>query len=360
MHSIKTKIIGFALLATIVPSLTLGTLSYFQNRRLLQDKVAKELRNAAVQTGAEIDLWLKARFYDLKVFSSSYVVSENLQRILGKNRDNIERLVSINRVKSYLQSVRDKFSDYRELVIVNMLGEPLVTSGSDAPLVNLPADWFKRLESGRSIIGDAYWDPGLGRKVITLAEEIKSSDNRRLGILATKIDLASIKAILHRKAAEGVDEVYLTDHSGKLIVSASSIYGIPPRSAFAAGQLASGGKLLEYPTDYKSFKDHPVVGLGSKIPATDWAVFTEMAKTAVYADIVRLERIMLILVGILLLAMGTIAYLRGHAIVRPLKRLSGEAGKVASGDLHVDLPVRGSDEVSYLTQVFNHMVSSLR
>ena len=37
----KTKLIAFALLATIVPSVTLGALSYFQNRKLLQDKIAK-------------------------------------------------------------------------------------------------------------------------------------------------------------------------------------------------------------------------------------------------------------------------------------------------------------------------------
>ena len=67
-------------------------------------------------------------------------------------------------------------------------------------------------------------------RVFTLAEVIKSSDNRRLGILAVKIDLASIMAILERKAADGVDEIYLTDKKGRLIVSSSSIFDNPPQS----------------------------------------------------------------------------------------------------------------------------------
>jgi diguanylate cyclase (GGDEF)-like protein len=57
---------------------------------------------------------------------------------------------------------------------------------------------------------------------------------------------------------------------------------------------------------------------------------------------------------------GILAYLFGHTLVRPLRRLSCEAAGVASGNLDVDIPVSGLSEVSYLTQVFNHMVASLR
>ena len=60
LHSIKTKIIVFALLATVIPCISLGTLSYVQNRKFLQEKIANELRNATVQTTGEFDLWLKA------------------------------------------------------------------------------------------------------------------------------------------------------------------------------------------------------------------------------------------------------------------------------------------------------------
>ena len=360
LRSIKTKIIVFALLATIIPCISLGTLSYIQNRKFLQEKIANELRNATVQTGGEFDLWLKARFYDLKVFCSSYIVSENLQRMLGKDRDNIEHLVAANRVKEYLRSVREKFADYRELVLVSMIGEPLATSSSEAPVVNLPAQWFKQLEGGRAIVGDPYWDSTLNMRVLTLAEVIKSSDNRSLGILAVKIDLASIMAILERKAAEGVDEIYLTDKKGRLIVSSASIFGNPPQSVFARNLLATGSDLSQAPAEYTNYRDQPVVGLGTIIPEMGWVVFAEMEKTGAYADIMQLRTITFIIVGILLLAMGALAYFLGHTIVRPLKRLSGDAGKVASGDLNVDIPVHGNNEVSYLTQVFNHMVSNLR
>jgi len=82
LHSIKSKILVFALLATLIPSLTMGWLSYVQNKRSLTEKITEELRNVTSHTAREIDLWLKERFYDVRVFSSSYEVSENLEKIL--------------------------------------------------------------------------------------------------------------------------------------------------------------------------------------------------------------------------------------------------------------------------------------
>lgn len=360
LQSIKTKIIFFALLATIIPSLTLGVLSYVQNRKLLRNKIANELYNTTTQTAGEVDFWLKARLYDLKVFSSSYIVSENLQRILGKQQDNIERLVALDRVKAYLQSVRQKFTDYRELILVNMIGESLVSSGSETPVVNLPDQWFQQLEEGKPVIGTPYWDPTLKRRVVVLAEEIKSPDNKRLGILATKTDLASLVNILKRKAAKKTDEIYLTDARGTLTATSAPEFEGSSRSDLASKTLAAGGGFSRLPVEYDSHRGQTVVGLGAMVPSTDWAVVAEMEKSGAYADIVRLGTWTIVLVCVLLMAMGLFAYLLGHSIVKPLQRLSGEAGKVASGDLEVDLPVHGNSEVSYLTQVFNHMVASLR
>jgi diguanylate cyclase (GGDEF)-like protein len=79
-----------------------------------------------------------------------------------------------------------------------------------------------------------------------------------------------------------------------------------------------------------------------------------------YAQVARLRNSALLLVSVLLVVVGLIAYLLGSVIVRPLVRLTAGAGAVAAGDLSVDLPVTGRGEVGYLTQVFNEMVGRLR
>jgi diguanylate cyclase (GGDEF)-like protein len=114
------------------------------------------------------------------------------------------------------------------------------------------------------------------------------------------------------------------------------------------------------PASYTDFREHYVVGMATPIASIDWVMVTQMKHKNAYAELVLLRRITTALVGGLMLSIGLLAYLFGHALVRPVRRLSKEAARVAGGNLDVDIPVTGLSEVSYLTQVFNHMVSSLR
>ena len=82
LDSIKTKILIFALLATLIPSLTLTRLSYLHNKQALTEKTNAQLHNVSSHTARETDLWLKECFYDVRVFSNSLEVSVNFERVL--------------------------------------------------------------------------------------------------------------------------------------------------------------------------------------------------------------------------------------------------------------------------------------
>src|SRR2546422_10943454 len=79
--SIRTKMLMFAVVATLLPSLTTVWISYIENKRALQAKASEELLGVSAQALREVDLWTKELRYDLRVFSSSYEVTENLERI---------------------------------------------------------------------------------------------------------------------------------------------------------------------------------------------------------------------------------------------------------------------------------------
>jgi hypothetical protein len=124
LGGIKRKILVFGLLATLIPSLTIAWILDAQNSNLITEKTSEELRVSSLQTSREVDIWLKQRIYDLRVFSSSYEVSENLQKSTGRrtSTDALERL------KSYLTSVKEKFSDYEELMVTDPEGHVVTTS----------------------------------------------------------------------------------------------------------------------------------------------------------------------------------------------------------------------------------------
>src|SRR2546428_397710 len=143
----------FALLATLIPSVTTGWISYLQNERSLAAKITGELQSVSAQTAREIDLWVKERLYELRVFASSYEVSENLDRI---RRAGGER--AHERLTGYLRSVRERFADYQELLVVNPEGEELASTAPQPTAVELPPGWTTTIHVDNAVVGDAAWE----------------------------------------------------------------------------------------------------------------------------------------------------------------------------------------------------------
>lgn len=361
LQSIKTKILIFALLATIIPSLIMGGLFYFQNSKLLHEKITNELHNTTVQASGKLELWLKERLYDLRVFSNSYIISENLARMLDNRHSSIETQVARDHLKEYLKSVGDKFPVYEELMIIDLAGEPVVTSHEALSADALPDQWLDQLQINRPTRGKIQFDPYVDRKYMYIAEAIKATDGRPLGVLAAKINIISIRSILKLQTVGGIEEIYILNAEGTLMVSTSFLTHKQVLISQHSEQGSFAGQHQpREPTDYISHHNRAVVGMAIPITSMDWVMVAEVEKEKAYAQIIMLRRATIMMVGGLMFFIGILAYLFGHTLVRPLRRLSREAAGVASGNLDVDIPVSGLSEVSYLTQVFNHMVASLR
>ena len=360
LNSIKTRIIVFALLATIIPSVSMGWFSYVQNKKFLNEKIKQELRVVTSQASRELDLWLKDRLYDVRVFSRSYVVLENLDKIVGQGGAHIENVVALRRLKDYLRSVREKIVDYQELMLLDLEGKIVATSSKQATTVKLPDKWLPRAQANKHTIGQSHWDETLQAGVVVVTQPIRTANERLLGVLAAKINFRTISKTLKNYAQGEIGELYLITEEGTLLVSSR-----PISAKFLETKLVgSTTRKLFFgegdPQRYYGYHGEPVVGALKRMSELDWGVVAEKERAQAYAQIVRLRNVTLVLVVGLLLFIGLGAYLLGLTLVRPLDRLTGGASKVAAGDLEVDLPVLSRSEVGYLTEVFNDMVARLR
>ncbi len=82
--SIKSKIVVFAVMATLVPSLGLGLLSFRQNEAQINDNVTRELRALTNYAIREIELWVEKRVHETQVTSASIVVIEGLTTVADR------------------------------------------------------------------------------------------------------------------------------------------------------------------------------------------------------------------------------------------------------------------------------------
>lgn len=354
LDSIRSRILFFALFATLVPSIITAWIAYARLKQSVNDKVAQEVVSASKQSAHAVGLWLKERIVELRTFTTSYEVTDNLDQsrrggAAGSNQ---------RRLNDFLNSVRERFGEYVELMVVDPQGRVVATSARQVRPVQMPPHWTIDIQDDQPALGDPYRDENLGATLVVVAVPIHVPSGRFLGALTAKISLGTVDQKFRQYAPSDSGRIFLvtTDSSatGTILSGRGSGFRLP---GISLQQLLAGDTTL---VGYRSFDGQGVVGSLSREPGLRWAVVAEEPATAAFRQVTRLRRLMLLVPAALLAGIGLIAYFLGLLIVRPLDRLTKGAAKVASGHLDVDLPVHTGGEVGYLTQMFNTMVVRLR
>jgi diguanylate cyclase (GGDEF)-like protein len=353
LDSIRNRILFFAVLATLIPSLLTTWIAYNHIRRSLNGKITEEMQSASTQSARELGLWLKERLYELRVFASSYEVTENLEQ---RPRSGGARNPAVRRLTDYLNSVRERFADFVELMVVDPQGNVVATSARQLRPIEMPRGWTDEVLSDNAALGDPYRDPGLGAALLVVAVPVHVPSGRFLGALTAKLNLSSMDQILRRYAPSDSGRVYLVSNEGEIVTGRATGSGSRLTTASMQRLSARDGGLA----NYRGYDGERVVGSMHSEPLLRWAVVAEAPASLAFRQVTQLRDTMLLLVVALLIGVGLIAYFLGLFIVRPLQRLATGAAKVAAGNLDVDLPVLSGGEVGYLTQVFNNMVVRLR
>ncbi len=353
LDSIKNRILALALIATLVPALSTAVLSYRQNRAALTENLNGELTSRGSQAAREVDLWVKERSYDVRIFTGSFEVSENLDRI---RQGGTTATAARARLTEYLVGVRGRFTDYVELQVLDAQARPVASSSESTGSVDLPAEWLVRLERGETVLGEPTRSAEGDRVTTTLAAPTFSADGRFLGGLVATLVFDAARAVLEGLAPGEGGRIDLVTGGGQLIASSSATSGAGIETSLLERLAAATGSSVEY----ADADGTPMVGTSTPVPGLTWAVVVQVPSAEAYAQVTQLRNSAFLLVSALLIVVGFVAYFLGSVIVRPLVRLTEGAGAVAGGDLSVDLPVTGRGEVGYLTQVFNDMVGKLR
>jgi diguanylate cyclase (GGDEF)-like protein len=353
LDSIRNKLLVFAVLATLIPSLSTAWVSYAQNRRSLGEKITGELQSLSSATAREMDLWVKEHLYELHVFASSYEVSDNLARPTGTAQ-------GLRRLHDYLHEVQERFSDYEELVVLDRHGTVVATSSSATHSVTLPGTWTSEFRTNNGALGTPAWDHDLRRMVMMAGVPIRLPNGPVVGTLVGRLNFRSVDEFLKHATSLPGSEVFLLSDSGSTITSSlrgssdSSTDRLPPAT------LATLVQREPATVDYHGLLGVTVVGSLKEVPRVDWATVAEVPADEAYRQIIQLRNETALIMLVLVVVVGCIGYVLSQLIVRPVDRLTRAAGAVAAGDLAVDLPVTTGGEVGYLTEVFNHMVARLR
>lgn len=353
---IKSKLIVFAVLVALLPSLAMGWLSYRNNSVAATRQVGQELAGAASHASRALDLWLRDRQGELRVFANSYEVSENLAEISARAPGSVAGKVAQQRLVEYLALVAPRVDDYEALMVLDPGGEVVAASEPGAVPAGLTDGW---VEDDPPIVGEPFRDPASGGTAAVIAEPVRTPFQQRIGFVAARVRLHGFDALM-RSSVRGSHRVTLRVVLPDGLVLASSRERLDGEPFVLPASTARRLFADQAAQSYRGADGTRVVGAVERMESVGWGVLAEVSETGAYGSLRRLRNDTMVLTLAIVLAVGLGAYLLGLTIVRPLLRLTRGASLVAAGDLDVEVPVVGAGEVVSLTRTFNQMVAGLR
>ena len=355
LDSLKKQVLVLAAAAAFLPALAMVVVAARRNRGSLDQEIAPVLRGASAEATWQIDRWLADRLDDLRVAATSYAVTDNLPRLQGRGA-----AAALGRLKDYLNSARERSSDCEALVLLDPHGKVVTASGGRMSGVQFSLERVNGLRTGDVLVGDAYWDTGIGKAALTLAVPIRQPDGRFAGALTAKFNLRAVGDLLQQAAPDSGGDAYVMTDQGRMVLRSD-------------GSSADLMKIRLPPRTLETLLDKPGTMVAStaadgrdalatlrRLPALHWAVVVELPRGRALRQAGGTGAGTVLLLVFLVAAVGAIAGLCGWLVIRPVERLTRAAAQVAAGDLSVDIPSGGGGEVGQLTNVFRHLVTRVR
>jgi diguanylate cyclase (GGDEF)-like protein len=341
-------------LATLIPTIAIGWLAYPLSKRALTQTIATELLGVSSQTASDLAGWIREKQNDLKTFGNSYEVTDNV----GPHAAALP--AGRARLESYLSSVRERTPLYRELVVFDADGRAVGGVAAHGTLMALPKGWIERLRAGEPMVGSPIWDSTTKGMSVVLARPVQPTTSRPIGAIAARVDIRELQQRLATNASGHAGVAYVVSEDGLRLMTSRP----DPRHPLAGRLELSALRWLLIPSrdpvEYANPDGAKVIGTMRPILDTRWYVLTELPQSEGFRQVNRLLLETVLVLAGLLLVVGSLAYLLGLLLVRPLDRLTHGAARVAEGDFDVQLPVITGGELGYLTTVFNEMVGQLK
>jgi diguanylate cyclase (GGDEF)-like protein len=365
--SIRNRILLFAVLVTLLPSLGLGWVYFQQAKHTLLENTAHELKIAVSHVKRETLLWLKEQLYEIRVFSSSYLLSDALMdyyRPPAKENGREDGPISdpINDMASYLALVRSQYSQYRKLMVFNNEGQMIAQDPDEGAPVSLPDDWLSQLSTRKMILGDFGAGDTEQDRTLMLGVPVSSANDGLLGILGVEVYphalLGVMRSVLAASEDRGVNAILslVAVDGGVLLTTAA------PESLIAKGKrnLSAASGRVEQLLTYVRGDGETVVAMLAPVPDYPWMVLMEKRRDALFADIEHTRNLTLLVVLGMVALIGLLAWWLARGIIGPLRELTNAASQVAEDNLDVRIPVRRKDELGFASKVFNDMVGQLK
>lgn len=407
--SLKYKLVLILLAFGLIPTLVIGFIASGALNMMQQDALNR-LQNNAQTVMDKIDRNLFERYGDVQAFTVNTAIQDTES---WYNPDE-----EVNSIVKVMNEYVDKYDIYSLTILVDLEGRVIAVNSRDHQRNPIEtrfiyeksyrsSDWFRAVATGNftekhpftasgndvstgTFIEDMHVDEDVkkayaGDEGLTIAFTAPVyQDGKVIAYWSNRTKFSLVEGIIASTYQElkGVglksSEVTLLDSQGNVIVDydpsttseaiTHDMSVIKKMNLAAMGVVAaqeaiagkSGGifaqharKQIEQGAGYA----HSVGALG--FPGMDWSVLVRIPRSELEASAIAIRNRIYTVVIVSMFVILLIGYLIGGYVIRPIKSLVAEVGRIAQGDLTARVNITSRDELGELGNNLNTMAVNL-
>ncbi len=375
--SIRIKLTVMFLVFVSVPSLFISVLTFTKYKNSLETNRLSELQNIAAFKAERIETFFAGLKTNIEVAQGYYNIKKNLPLLnrLAHDPDNAEYRAAKKMLDEQLQHMQSLLH-LSDIMLVNPQGKVVYSSNLrhvKTDFLNLlPDPQQKAFEKGRKDIffSDIFLNkaeedvPGM-----LITAPVSGADDAFIGVIAFEVDLNSVYRIIHdvsglgntgevlvgKKAGDNVLYLNPLRHDTTTVlnksVSMGGALGGPIQEAVQGRNGA--GQLIDY-------RGKKVIAAWRYLPSLDWGMVAKIDAEEAFADEIKLRKLVAIILAVVLILCGIIAYSIAQSISGPVKALSRGAEIIGSGNLDYKVGNDQKDEIGQLSRTFDKMTCDLK
>lgn len=341
MTGIRARFALLVATAAVAPLLVYGVVSVVSLRNATEQSVAAGNTAVAAQVAHRIELYIES--------------SGRVLRALGQelNGTQLEEWQQIRTLRNYVL----EFPEFKEIGLFDDGGARLLTSRVTASSLTLPR---ARPAEPAMVVTPVELDED-SLPTTHIAVPFQPVTGGRLWVVGE----ISLEALWR-----AVDEIRIGQRGFALIVDSSGrliAHGDPDRkrtiasgeSAFPLTGAATDARAGEAALRRVEREGEELVVVDARIDMPPWTVLIEQPESEALAVAFRLERQLLLAIGIALLGTIVAGSWWGRAFIKRIFALTSVTDALAAGRMDARVQLRGGDEIAQLGTQFNAMADQL-